>query len=134
MCVINREEIEAYHQEVDGNAAHTAEPSLHVGQTDVQVLADAVLGDLAGDVGVQEIVSGDVNVLATDEQLVGGGHVGVKDLRGDGSQSRVGNPGAVVAGAHFTQLVGAHALHGLVVGGEVVLDGDLSGHASLQSY
>lgn len=124
----------AYHQEVDRNAAHTAEPSLHVGQADVQVLADAVLGDLAGDVGVQEIVGGDVNVLAADEQLVGSGHVGVEDLRGDGGQRRVRNPGAVVSGAHFTQLVGAHALHGLVVGGGVVLDGNLSGHASLQVY
>lgn len=41
------------------------------------------------------------------------------------------NPGTVVAGTDLTQLVGAHALHGLVVGDRVILDRDLSSHTTL---
>ena len=120
-----------FHEEVDRNTANAAEPTLHVAQADVQVLADTVLGDLAGDVGVQQVVGGDVDILAAHEELVRGGHVLVEDLGGYGSQGGVCHPGAIVAGADLTQLVGAHALHGLVVGGGVILDGDLSSHTTL---
>ena len=120
-----------HHEVVNRHAANAAEPALHIRQTDVQVLADAVLGDGARDVTVKEIVAGDVDVLATTVQLVRRRHVLVEDFDGDGRQGRVGNPGAVVAGTNLAQLVGADALHGLVVGGGVVLDRDLRGHTAL---
>ena len=121
----------SHHEVVDRNTADTTEPALHVSQTNVQVLPDTVLSDATRDVGVQEVVGGDAHILTAHEQLVGGRHVLVKHLRGDGGQSRVGNPGTVVTGTHFTELVGANTLHGLVVGGRVVLDRNLSGHTTL---
>ena len=118
------------HEVVDGDAADAAEPALHVADADVQVLADTVLGDLAGDVHVQEVVAGDVDILAAHEHLVGCGHVLVEDLGRDGGERRVGDPGAVVAGGDLAQLVGIDALHGAVIGGLVILDGDLGGHTT----
>src|SRR5699024_5416738 len=104
----------------------------HVGETNVQVLADTILGNLAGDVGVQEVVGTDVHILTAHKQLVRSGHVLVEDFRRNRRQRRVGNPGTVVASTDLTQLVGTDALHGLVVGSGVVLDGDLSGHTTLR--
>lgn len=72
-----------------------------------------------------------MGVLAADEELVGRGHVLVEYLGGDRGESRVSHPGTVVTSTNLTQLVGAHTLHGLVVGSLVVLDGDLSGHTTL---
>ncbi|KAG0733423.1 hypothetical protein G6F23_013361 [Rhizopus arrhizus] len=40
------------------------------------------------------------------------------------------DPGTVVAGGYFAQLVGAHAGHRLFVGGRIVVDRDLRGHAA----
>ena len=42
----------------------------------------------------------------------------------------MGDPGAVVSGAHFAQLVLAHACHSFLVRLRIVTDGDLRGHAS----
>ena len=120
-----------HHEIVDRNAADTTEPALHVAQTNVQVLPDTILSDATGDVGVEKVVGGDVHVLATHKQLVGSRHVLVKHIRCDRGESRVGNPGTVVTGTHLTELVGTDTVHGLVVGGRVVLDGDLSGHTTL---
>lgn len=36
----------------------------------------------------------------------------------------------VVSGSNLSELISSHTLHGLVVGGLIVLDGDLSSHAS----
>ena len=118
------------HQVVDGDAANAAEPSLHVSETDVQVLADTLLGDLAGNVHVEQVVGGDLDILTANEVLVGGWHVLVEDLGCDGCEGWVGNPGSVVAGLDLAELVGVDTLHGLVVGGLVVLDGDLGSHSS----
>lgn len=118
------------HQVVDGDAADAAHPGLHVAQANVEVLADAGLGDLARHVHVEQVVLANAHVLAAHKQLVGRGHVLVEDFDGDAGEGRVGDPGAVVAGAHLAQLVGAHAVHGRVVGGLVVLDGNLRRHAA----
>ena len=118
------------HEVVDGDAADTAEPALHVADADVEVLADAVLGDLARNVHVQEVVAGDVDVVAAHEHLVGCGHVLVENLSRDGGERRVGDPGAVVAGGDLAQLVGIDTLHGAVIGGLVILNGDLGGHTA----
>ena len=118
------------HEVVDRNATGATDPSLHVPKANVEVLLDTVLGDAAGHVHVEEVVRANLDILATDEQLVRRGHVLVEDLGGDGRQRRVGHPGTVVAGARLAQLVRAHAVHGLVVGGLVVLDGDLRRHAA----
>ena len=125
-----REREKHVHQVVDGHAAYAADPGLHVAQANVEVFADAVLGDAAGDVHVEEVVLANLDVLAAHKQLVRGGHVLVEDVGGDGGQGRVGDPGAVVAGADLAQLVGADIVHGHVVGLLVVLDGDLGGHAA----
>ena len=118
------------HQVVDGHATNATDPGLHVAETDVEVLADTLLGDLARDVHVKQVVGANLDVLTADKKLVGGRHVLVEDLGGDAGESRVSNPGAVVTGAHLTELVGADTLHGLLVGNGVVLDGDLGSHAT----
>jgi len=68
------------HQVVDRHAADATEPALHVSETDVQVLADALLGHLARDVHVEQVVGRDLDVLAAHEVLVRGWHVLVEDL------------------------------------------------------
>ena len=118
------------HEEVDGDASDTTDPSLHVSETNVEVLADTFLGDCAGYVHVEEVVLANLDFLATNKHLVGGRHVLVEDFRGNDSERRVSDPGTVVAGADFAELIGADVLHGLVVGGLVVLDGDLGRHAA----
>ena len=118
------------HEEVDGDAADATDPSLHVAEADVEVLADTFLGDGSGDVHVEEVVLTNLDFLATHKHLVGGRHVLVEDFRGNDGESGVSDPGAVVAGTDLAQLVGADVLHGLVVGGLVVLDGDLGSHAA----
>ena len=119
-----------FHEVVDGDAADAADPGFHVGKADVEVLADAGFGDLSGDVHVEEVVGGDVDVFAADVHLVGRGHVLVEDFGCNRGEGRVSYPCAVVAGAHLTELVGADLGHGSVVGLLVVLDGDLGCHAA----
>lgn len=118
------------HEEVDGDTADASDPGLHVAKADVEVLLDTRLGDGAGDVHVEQIVLANGDILTSHEVLVGSRHVLVEDLGGDAGEGRVGDPGTVVAGADLAELVGADTLHGLVVGGGVVLDGDLSSHAT----
>jgi hypothetical protein len=119
-----------FHQVVDGDAADAADPGFHVAESDVEVLADSLFGDLTGDVHVEQVVGGDVHVFAAHVHLVGRGHVRVEDVGGDGGERWVSDPGAVVAGADLTELVGANLCHGGVIGLLVVLDGDLSGHTT----
>lgn len=118
------------HEVVDGDAANSSDPGLHVAQTNVEVLLDALLGDASGNVHVQQVVLGDPDVLSADKQLVGGGHVLVEDFGSDAGESRVGNPCAVMAGTDLAQLVSADVLHSLIVCLFVVLDGDLGSHAT----
>jgi hypothetical protein len=119
-----------FHQVVDGHTANTAEPALHVAEANVEVLADAFLGDLARHVHVEKVVGGDLDLFAADVELVRSRHVLVEDFGSNDGECRVGDPGAIVASADFTKLVGAHRVHGLLVGFVVVLDGDLSSHAT----
>lgn len=118
------------HQVVDRHAADAAQPALHVSEPDVEVLADALLRDLAGDVHVEQVLRRDLHFLAADVELVGRWHVLVEHLGRDGGERRVRDPGAVVARADLAELVGAHVLHGFLVGLLVVLDGDLGRHAA----
>ena len=119
-----------FHQVIDWDTANAAQPTLHVSQTDVEILADTVFGDAAGNVHVEQIVGIDVDIFPSHVQLVGSRHVFVEDFSGDLSQSWMGNPSTVVAGAHFTEFVLSDGVHGLVVRFFVVLDRDLGGHAS----
>jgi hypothetical protein len=118
------------HEEVDGHAANAPYPSLHVAQTNVKVLANAVFGDLSWHVHVQQIVGSDVHIFPAHMHLVGFRHVFVEDLGCNGSKRGVSNPGAVVTSAHLAELVGANLCHGGVVRLLVVLDGDLGGHTT----
>jgi hypothetical protein len=118
------------HEEVDGHAAHTAYPGFHVAEADVEVLANAVFGDLSWHVHVQQIVSSDVHIFPTHMHLVGFGHVLVEDLGCNGSERWVSDPSAIVTGAHLAELVCANLCHGSVVRLLVVLDGDLGSHTT----
>lgn len=122
------------HEVVDGHTANATEPTFHITQANVEVLANSVLGDGAGHVHVEEIVGGDMHVLPAFEELVGSRHVLVEDFGSDGGQGRVSDPGAVVTSPDFAELVLSDAVHGLVVGFLVVLDGDLGGHATHGVY
>lgn len=80
------------HQVVDGHATYAADPSLHVAQSNVKVLPDTLLRDLARDVHVQQVILADLNILTAVEELVGSRHVLVEDFRGNGGQGRVSHP------------------------------------------
>lgn len=80
------------HQVVNRHASDPPNPGLHVADADVEVLADALLGDLAGHVHVEQVVLADLHVLAAHEHLVRRRHVLVEDLGGDRRQGGVGNP------------------------------------------
>lgn len=119
------------HQVVDGDTTKTTEPGLHVAKTDEQVLSDTLLGDLAAlNVRVDEVSSGDVDILSSSVDLVRSGHVLVENLGGDDGKLGVSNPGTVVAGGHLSELVLVDTLHGNLVGSSIVLDGDLSSHTA----
>ena len=119
-----------FHQVVDRHAANATQPALHVAEADVEVLADAFLGDRAGELCVEEILGRDLDFFAAHVELVGSRHVLVEDLSGNAGEDGVSDPGAIVAGADLTQLVGAHGVHCLLVGFLVVLDRDLGCHAA----
>lgn len=122
------------HQMVDRHAAVTGQPRGAVRQRGLDVALHSVLRDLAaGDLGVQQVLGADFDLLAADVVLVGTVHVLVEDVHGDLADQRVRDPGAVVARGDFAELVGADFGHGGCVGLFVVLDGDLSGHASHRS-
>lgn len=118
------------HEVVDRHTADTTNPSLHIAETNVEVLADTSLGDLAGDIHVQQVVGGDMNILATDVHLVGCRHVLVEDVRGDLGKCRVCDPCTVVASADLTELVGLDLSHGGIVGLLIILDRNLSSHTT----
>lgn len=122
------------HEVVDGHAANAADPGLHVAQTNVEVLADAIFSDLAGYIHVEQVVGGNVNVLAADKHLVGRRHVGVEDIRRNGSERRMSHPSAIVTGAHLSELVSADLCHGGIVRLLVILDGNLCGHSTHGVY
>lgn len=68
------------HKKVDWNTANAAKPSLHIGEANVQVLPDTSFGDASWNVGVQEVVSSDMNILPSDKYLIRGGHIFVEDV------------------------------------------------------
>lgn len=71
------------HQVVNRHASNAPDPGLHIAEADVQVLADARLGNLAGDVHVEQVILANLDVLAAVEKLVWRRHVLVEDLDGD---------------------------------------------------
>lgn len=69
-------------------------------------------------------------VLATDEQLVGGWHVLVEYIGGNGGEGWVSNPGSIMSRTNFTQFIGSDIFHSGIVGLGVTFDGDLSSHTA----
>ena len=57
------------HQEVNRHATDAAHPGLHVSEADVEVLADALLGDLALRLGVEQVGSGDLDFFSPNVVL-----------------------------------------------------------------
>lgn len=121
--------VETYHEIVDGTAAHTAKPTLHVRQSNMQILPHTLVGNLSRNNRVDQIVARDLH-LGPLEDLVRCRHVLVENLRRDRRQRRVRNPGTVVPGLDLPQLVGAHAVHGLGVRGGIVLARNEGRHAA----
>lgn len=62
--------------------------------------------------------------------LVRSDHSLVEFLESNLDQSRVGNPSTIVSSFNLSLLVSVNLSHRLVVGGFVVLDGNLSRHSS----
>lgn len=83
---------ENIHQVIDGHTSNAADPCLHVAETNVEVLANALLGDFSRNVHVQQIVLADLYILTPDKELVRRRHVLVKNIGGDGCQRRVRYP------------------------------------------
>ena len=118
------------HQVVDRHAAVAAEPGAEVLDADVDVGAQARLGDRPLGHEGQQVLRRDGDVLALAVDLVRARHERVEDLHRDRHQAGVGDPGAVVAVAGLALLVGAHLRERLLVGRRVVLDRDLGRHAA----
>ena len=70
------------------------------------------------------------DILPLPRELIGAGHQPVEGLKGHRNQAGMGDPGAIVPIGGFALLVGQHLRHGGLVGGRIVLDGDLRGHAA----
>ena len=81
---------------VDGDATDSAEPGLHVAQSDDQVLADSLLGHGTGHVHVQQVHTGDLDFLAALKDLVRCGHVLVEDVGCELGEGGVGNPSSAL--------------------------------------
>ena len=80
--------------------------------------------------GSSSIGFGDRRVCEPADSWFGPGMPSSKIAFAIGTSAGMRDPGAVVAGAHLAQLVGAHLVERRVVGGRVVLDRDLRGHAA----
>src|SRR5690606_23396222 len=103
-----------FHQVVDGGGAGAPQPGGDVLQADGNVVAQALLGDLAAfDVGVQQVVGGDVHFVPLAVHLVDlVAQVLLEDAAGHLHQAGVGHPGAVGAVVHLADLVLAHLFQG----------------------
>jgi hypothetical protein len=132
---------------VDGNTSESSHPVGAVVEESGAVGADTLLGDRSRHVGVEEVEGGDVDLFTTNvvlhklvspavlmsiygTHLVRSNHSLVEDVESDLDEGGVGDPGTGVSGGALTSLVSADLLHGSVVAGVVVLDGDLGGHSS----
>lgn len=118
------------HEEVDGHTTDSTDPGLHVSQADVEVLLDAILSNLTREVDIEQILCVDLDILPPVEKLIRGRHVLVEHLSRNAGQRRMRHPSTVMASLHLTQLISPDAIHGLVVGSLVILDGDLGSHAT----
>lgn len=83
---------EGLHQVVDRHTSNAADPCFHIAETNVEILANALLGDLSWDVHVQQVVLANLHVLPPDEKLVRRRHILIEDVRGDGCQRGVCYP------------------------------------------
>lgn len=122
------------HKIVNWRTSNPSQPSLTIKQSNLDVLFDPLLGDFpTRDIGVQQILSPDMDIFATHKELIGSCHPCVKNVHCYVGEIRVSNPGTVVAGFDFAMFVGFDFLHCCGVGGGVVLDRDLSCHSALRS-
>src|SRR5690606_18603923 len=120
------------HQVVDGHRAAAAQPRGQVLDGDVDVVAQARLGDAAFGAGdVQQVSGGHRHVVALPVDLVGAvAQHTVEDLHSDGDQVGVGHPRAVEAVVGFAGLVVTDLGQRHLVDLGVAPVGDERGHAA----
>ncbi len=108
-----------FHQPVDRHAAVAVQPGGQVAHADFDVALEAGAGDGAG----RRLRSGRRGRRARRRAARGAGWASgmcaSKIAARHRDQRRVRDPGAVVAGGDFAQLVGAHPRHRRVVGGGI---------------
>lgn len=121
------------HEVVEGDASIASDPGGGVSEAAGHVLLDTLQSNLARDLRVQQVGSGNLDLGPKVVVLVRSEHMFVEYLASDLVDERMGDPGSVVASGDFTQLVRSDLGHGNLVGLGVVLDGDLSGHAAHRS-
>ena len=119
-----------FHEVIDWHTTNAFEPAFHVAEADVQVLANAFLGNAAGHVHVEEVICRNVHIFSALVDLIWCRHVCVKDIRGNRGKRWMSDPGAIVASTDFSELVLSNVVHRDIVGFLVVLDGDLSSHST----
>src|SRR5690606_13458163 len=109
-----------------------AQPGLDVADADLDIVADAALGDLAGDAfNVQQGRAGNLNILTGALQLVRVlAEYFVVDLAGHRNQVRVGHPGTVETVSSFAGLVLADLAESDLVDRSVLAVGNESAHAA----
>ena len=121
------------HQPVDRHAAVAVEPCGEVAHADLDVALEPGAADRARR-RLDQLVARHHHVLAPHVLLVRGRHALVEDRPGQRDQRRVRDPGAIEAGGHLAQLVGADLGHRGVVGGDAgritAADRDLRRHAA----
>lgn len=120
-----------YHQVVDWNTSDPSEPTFHISETDIQVLADALFSDGAWHVHVQKVIASHMDVFSSSKHLIGCRHVLVENLAGNCCQRWMRNPGSVMSCFYFTELVLIDIVHSSVIRFLVVLDRDLRSHSTL---
>src|ERR1700678_4350522 len=117
------------HQVVNWHASRGSKPGLEIADTYVDVEAKAVVSNLAA-WNLEQIRCGDTHVVPFSGNLVRCPHMLIENFLCDGNQTRMRHPSAVVAGAHFAQLVVAHLFKCARVCFGIGPDRDLRGHAT----
>jgi hypothetical protein len=117
------------HEVVDRHAAVAAEPGREVADRDRDVVTQSRWRDRAFR-DAEQVVRSDRNVLAQPRQGVRPRHQAVEHLGRERHERRMGHPGAVIAVAGLTLLVGTHAPERLLVRHRIVLDWNLGRHAT----
>src|SRR5260221_4983218 len=118
------------HEIEDRHATGAGEPGTQVLDADIDVDAQALFGDRAFRLEIDQVFCRDVDVVALFGDLIRRFHRFVERFFRDRHQAGVSHPGSVMAIGRFAVLVRAYFGERGVIRGRIVLDRDLRRHAA----